>query len=95
MRQGQCINNSHLRSGRSRRIEHNGNDGGVVGPEVVPVPAGDGAVHEALGRVDPLPLIIRTQHVLLVGLLCVANNSNGLKVRLRTRLTIRYGTIEP
>ena len=87
-----------LRPRRSWRVEHYGNDGGVVGPEVVSVPTGDGAVHETLRRIDPLSLSSRIEHVLLVGFFRVTHNTHGLKIELLTFLfstegvSLPYGT---
>ena len=74
------MNKTNLRPRRPRRVQHYGYDGGIVGPEVVSVPTGDGAVHETLRRVNPLSLIRRIQHVLLIRLFRVAHNSNRLKI---------------
>jgi hypothetical protein len=69
----------NLGSGRTRRVKHDCDNRGVVCPQVLLVPAFDGAVHQSLRRVDPLPARRGVEHVLFVGLLGLTDVKNGLE----------------
>ena len=41
----------------ARRVEHDGDDADIVGPQVAHVPPLDGQVHQFFGRIDPAIII--------------------------------------
>ena len=68
----------NLGSRGTRRVQHDRDDGCVVGPQVLLVPTLDGAIDQSFGRVDPLAAGRWVEHVLLVRLLGLADVKHGL-----------------